>query len=317
MHDENQKTPFQRRVKALVGRLFKTRMDRRSFLKSLAFGVVTAAVAKSETAEAFALPDFFRQHYMELSYEDKTRIFKKLEEETKNKYGKEVTIKDYPAEEGVEFAYALNLKKCIGCRKCVYACVKENNQSRDPQITYIQVLEMDNGSFDMEKGNLHYDPEQVPRPGKFYMPVQCNQCDNPPCTKVCPVEATWKEKDGIVAIDYEWCIGCRYCESACPYGARHFNFADPKISTDEINPDQGYLSNRIRPRGVVEKCTFCMHRTRQGLLPACLEVCPTGSRKFGNLLDPNSDVSIILKTKRVFVLKQDLNTMPRFYYFFD
>jgi molybdopterin-containing oxidoreductase family iron-sulfur binding subunit len=134
---------------------------------------------------------------------------------------------------------------------------------------------------------------------------------------VCPVEATWKEKDGIVVIDYNWCIGCRYCEAACPYEARRFNFATPKIPTEEINPEQGYLSNRIRPRGVMEKCTFCLHRTRVGKYPACLEACPTGSRKFGNLLDPNSEVRNIIQEKRIFVLKEDLKTNPHFYYFFD
>ena len=309
---------FQKRLQALAERFLGGTVSRRSFLKILAFGTATAAVTTTPVAaEAFELPDIFRAHYKELSDEDKAKIIKRLEQKTKEKYGTDVSIKDYPERSDVEFGYALNLRKCIGCRKCVSACVKENNQSHDPQITYIQVLEMENGSFNMEKGKTDYMSDTVPQPGKFYMPVQCHQCENPPCVKVCPVEATWKQADGIVAIDYDWCIGCRYCMSACPYGARHFNFTDPVIAQDDINPNQGYLSNRIRPRGVVEKCTFCSHRTRQGLLPACLEVCPTGSRKFGNLLDPTSDISIILKTKRVYVLKEELNTLPHFYYFFD
>jgi Fe-S-cluster-containing dehydrogenase component len=106
------------------------------------------------------------------------------------------------------------------------------------------------------------------------MPVQCQQCDKPPCVSVCPVEATWKESDGIVVVDYNWCIGCRYCEAACPYHARRFNWTKPEVPAAEINPDQGYLSNRLRPQGVMEKCTFCLHRSRQGKLPACLEACP-------------------------------------------
>jgi molybdopterin-containing oxidoreductase family iron-sulfur binding subunit len=149
------------------------------------------------------------------------------------------------------------------------------------------------------------------------MPVQCQQCDNAPCVSVCPVEATWKEEDGIVVIDYDWCIGCRYCEAACPYHARRFNWTKPEIDAEEINPDQGYLSNRVRPQGVVEKCHFCLHRTRRGKLPACVEACPTGARVFGNLLDPDSPIRWVLDNKRVFVLKEELGTRPRFFYFFD
>ena len=175
---------------------------------------------------------------------------------------------------------------------------------------------MSKGSMDMEKGNAHYN-HPVPQPDKFYMPVQCQQCDNPPCVSVCPVEATWKEPDGIVVVDYNWCIGCRYCEAACPYHARRFNWAKPQIPAAEINPNQGYLSNRIRPQGVMEKCTFCLHRTREGRLPACLEACPTGARVFGNLLDPKSEIRWVLENKRVFVLKEELGTKPQFFYFFD
>jgi Fe-S-cluster-containing dehydrogenase component len=135
--------------------------------------------------------------------------------------------------------------------------------------------------------------------------------------KVCPVEATWQEPDGITVIDYDWCIGCRYCEAACPYWARRFNFAEPQVPDAELNPNMAYLSNRPRDKGVMEKCTFCLQRTRVGRLPACLEVCPTGSRKFGNVLDPNSEVAYILAHKRVYVFKEDVGTIPRFFYYFD
>jgi molybdopterin-containing oxidoreductase family iron-sulfur binding subunit len=135
--------------------------------------------------------------------------------------------------------------------------------------------------------------------------------------RVCPVEATWTEPDGITVVDYNWCIGCRYCEAACPYHARRFNWRKPEIAPEEINPNQAYLSNRVRPQGVVEKCTFCLHRTRKGKLPACLEACPTGARVFGNLADPDSEIRWVLENKRVFVLKEELGTRPRFFYFFD
>jgi molybdopterin-containing oxidoreductase family iron-sulfur binding subunit len=158
----------------------------------------------------------------------------------------------------------------------------------------------------------------VPEKGYFYMPVQCQQCKNPPCVKVCPVHATWQDKDGITVIDYNWCIGCRYCEAACPYWARHFNFTKPSIPKERLNLDMAYLGNRPRRQGVMEKCHFCVQRTRVGRYPACVDVCPVGARKFGNILDPESEVSYILRTKRVFIqLKEELGTSPRFFYYFD
>jgi molybdopterin-containing oxidoreductase family iron-sulfur binding subunit len=143
------------------------------------------------------------------------------------------------------------------------------------------------------------------------------QCDDPPCVKACPTKATWKEEDGIVVIDYDWCIGCRYCMSACPYWARHFNWTEPQIPAAEVNPHTNYLGNRPRPRGVVEKCHFCTQRTRKGRQPACQEACPTGARIFGNLLDPHSEIRYVLANKKVFRLKEELGTEPKFWYFTD
>ncbi len=279
-----------------------------------AFAYAGAPVA--QWAAGLSLDEVLRKHYKELSAEELAQILRRIEAETKETYGVEVQVEDIPAQAGVSFGYALNLSACIGCRKCAEACHQENNHDRATNNSYIRVLEMEQGSFDMEKGQVEYD-HAVPAPGKFYMPVQCHQCDDAPCVTVCPVEATWKEQDGIVVVDYDWCIGCRYCEAACPYHARRFNWKPPVIPPEEINPQQGYLSNRIRPQGVVEKCTFCLHRTRKGLLPACLEACPTGARVFGNLLDPASEIRWVLEHKRVYVLKEELGTRPRFFYFFD
>jgi Fe-S-cluster-containing dehydrogenase component len=231
--------------------------------------------------------------------------------------GTKVKVSDTPAIPGVQFAYALDISRCIGCRRCVYACVAENNQSRNPQIHWIRVMSMEKEKgVDFEHANAYYQPETVPEEGHFYVPIACQQCENPPCTKVCPTGATWKEKDGIVVIDYDWCIGCRYCMAACPYGARHFNWTTPSIPKNEINTHTHYLGNRPRPKGVVEKCTFCIQRTREGRYPACVEVCPVGARKFGNLLDKNSEIRYIIEHKRVMVLKEDLNTLPKFFYFY-
>jgi molybdopterin-containing oxidoreductase family iron-sulfur binding subunit len=264
-----------------------------------------------------SVEEFLQRHYKEMTAKEKARALDRIREQVKKRHGVDAKVSDPPPLDGVEFVYGLNISRCIGCRKCVHACVAENNPSRAPEIQYIRVLEMEKGSIDLETANHHYDAPQVPRPDKWYLPVQCHQCANPPCVKVCPVEATWQEPDGITVIDYDWCIGCRYCEAACPYFARRFNFTRPQLPPEEINPDMSYLSNRPRQKGVMEKCTFCLHRTRVGRLPACLEVCPTGSRKFGNVLDPNSEVHYILKNKRVFVLKADVGTLPRFFYYFD
>lgn len=325
-NDKKELNKWASRMEKKVAETMKQPIERRGFLKGLlttiggAAGAATAAgaVAKEVLPESnFSWEKFFQEHYKQMNSEDKERVFARIKEETKARTARDIEIKDPQPMDGVKFGYALNLSKCNGSRMCVTACVKENNQSRDPQIQYIKVIEMDIGTLNPEKGDMYYEGESVPKPGKFYLPVQCHQCNNPPCTKVCPVEATWKEQDGIVVIDYDWCIGCRYCMAACPYEARRFNFAEPSLPAEEMNPIQGYLSNRVRPKGVVEKCHFCLHRTREGKNPACLEACPTGSRKFGNLLDPNSEVSMILKTKRVFVLKEELNTVPSFFYYFD
>ena len=232
------------------------------------------------------------------------------------KYKTSFDIKTTGALPDTLFGYGLDLSRCIGCRRCVYACVRENNQSRDPQIHYISVLEFEKGEkwvSDLEESDKYYNPEEVPEDGHFYMPVQCQQCENPPCVKVCPTKATWKEPDGIVVVDYNWCIGCRYCMAACPYYARRFNFAKPRLEPQQINPNQAYLSNRIRPKGVVEKCTFCLHRVQEGKLPACVEAS-NGAIAFGDLYDEHSEVRELLKENYTIRRKQTLGTEPSVYY---
>ncbi len=298
------------------------KFTRRSFLKGGAIavaGVAATGAALSPLLNAREIPsleELKQKHYKRLSDEEKEAIFARLEQNIAEKYGVDAQIDDQKILGDTEFAYILNIGRCIGCRKCVYACMKENNTSRNPQIQYIRVLKLKKGAIDLESASHDYPEKEAADPNYVYMPVQCQQCRKPPCVKVCPVKATWMEKDGLVVVDYNWCIGCRYCEAACPYHARRFNFSETAILPEEINPTMGYLSNRLRSLGVMEKCTFCLHRSRKGQYPACHDACPTGARKFGDLRDPESEARKILERERVYVLKQEVGTLPRFYYVF-
>ncbi|MHB9097343.1 MAG: 4Fe-4S dicluster domain-containing protein [Syntrophales bacterium] len=296
----------------------ENRHTRRDFIKMLSMGAL-AGLSLGSMSCSMDMEEFLQKRFREMTDEEKKRVIARLEEKYLRKYGKAFHISTQPAATGVLWGYGLDLSRCIGCRRCVYACVKENNQSRiHPQEQWIRVIRLKKGSLiNLENAEHYYNPPTVPEPDYLYMPVQCQQCENPPCVRVCPVKATWKEPDGIVVVDYNWCIGCRYCIAACPYKGRVFNWAEPKIPAAEVNTEVHYLGNRPRLKNVVEKCTFCIQRVRQGRYPACVEACPTGTRKFGNLLDPNSEIRYLIENKRVFRLKEDLNTEPKFYYFFS
>jgi Fe-S-cluster-containing dehydrogenase component len=285
-------------------------------LKASAVAGIAAFLAgcSPEAREAY-----FRKRFRELSPDEVQDVLDREEKACAARFGKPVSVLADPPREGVVYGYGLDLSRCIGCRRCVYACVDENNQSREPQVHWIKVLRMKKeGGVDIMGADAYYDPALVPEKEYFYMPVACQQCRKPPCVSACPVKATWQEPDGIVVIDYNWCIGCRCCMAACPYGARHFNWSEPRVPEDKINPHMHYLGNRPRPRGVVEKCTFCIQRVRQekGRYPACVEACPVGARKFGNLLDPAGEMRYLLREKRVFIFKEELATEPKFYYFY-
>jgi len=225
--------------------------NRRTALKVAGAALGLAAFGKALSPlmvipEHLSVDEFLQQHYKELTKDEKKKVFARLEAETKDRYGAEVTITDPMPIPGVHFGYAINLSKCNGNGKCMEACNKENNHHRGVDQSYIRVLEMSKGTMDMEHGSTTFD-HTVPRDDKFYMPVQCQQCNNPPCVSACPIEATWQEADGIVVVDYNWCIGCRYCEAACPYHARRFNWESPEIPAEEVNPHQGYLSACTEP----------------------------------------------------------------------
>jgi len=193
-------------------------------------------------------------------------------------------IKDLPwtdtSREGLKgkrFGMVIDLVRCTGCQACVIACKAEN---RVPEGLFRRWVP------DIEVG-------EFPDVKRLFVPLQCNQCDNPPCVPVCPVKATWKREDGIVVVDWAKCIGCRYCEVACPYNARDF----------EWNASQ-----------MIDKCTFCAHRVEKGLLPACVEQCPAEVMIFGDLNDPNSQISKTIASKPVQVLKPELGTEPHVFY---
>jgi len=299
--------------------------SRRKFLK----GVVSAAAVGSAAMttgcsglmgpnERFSLEwkEFFKKNYRLMTQQEKDDTVHRLERLAKLKQGVDIQMSNKDGIDGVLYGYAFNVSRCEGYMECVSACVKENNLDRKTNTQYVRIFEMEPGKMSPDLGDGKYFHE-VPRQDHFYMGVQCFHCENAPCIKACPTKATWREPDGIVVVDYDWCIGCRYCIAACPYWGRRFNWGDPEVPAKEITGKQHYLGNRMRSKGQTEKCTFCIQRTRKGRLPACAEACPTGSRVFGNLLDPDSEIRFVLKHKKVFRLKEDLGTDPKFWYFID
>lgn len=300
-----------------IGQMFKAASLGTAVLtsKAKANSKANTQEKRSEAAQ-LKFEEYFRKNYRLMTPEERKQTVQRLERLSQLEHEVTARIATTPPKPKVLFGYAFNISKCQGYQDCVKACVEENNQDRGSGIQYITIHEMKNGEMNLASSNKRYYHE-VPADGHFYLGTQCFHCENPPCTKVCPVGATWKEEDGIVVIDYDWCIGCRYCEAACPYFGRRFNWGEPEIPKNAINPNQHYLGNRLRSKGVMEKCTFCVQRSREGRQPACVEACPTGARIFGNLLDPNSEIRWVLENKKVFRLKEELGTEPKFWYFTD
>jgi Fe-S-cluster-containing dehydrogenase component len=282
----------------------------------LACAPASAATEAEKETRLLAWREYIKGNYRFMTDEERADTIARLEQLARLRRGTDVIIQSTPAQPDVMFGYAFNISKCKGFRSCVEACINENNLDRDAETQYIRIFEMENGVLDLDHADALFTHE-VPAQGHFYLGTQCFQCANPPCVKVCPVGATWQEPDGITVVDYDWCIGCRYCMAACPYWARRFNWGEPSVPAAEVNPNQHYLGNRARKKGVVEKCTYCIQRSREGRLPACADACPTGARVFGNLLDPNSEIRWVLANRKVFRLKEDLKTEPRFWYFSD
>jgi len=211
-----------------------------------------------------------------------------------------------------KWGMVIDAKKCLkeeGCSDCIEACHKTHNVPKidNPQeeVKWIWKEKYED-VFPMQA----HPYTQLGLKEKPVL-VLCNHCESPPCVRVCPTQATWKrDKDGLVMMDQHRCIGCRYCIVACPYGSRSFNWSDPRrhLNTD---PNPGFPT---RTQGVVEKCNFCAERLAQGLKPACVEACPAGALVFGDLEDPQSEVSLVLKEEHSIRRKPNLGTGPQIYY---
>ena len=204
------------------------------------------------------------------------------------------------------YGMVIDTKKCIGCHVCAMACKMENNLPND--VWWNRIF-TDNGGdvgFDMVGGSY---PDNL----QFgYMPVACQHCENPACLRVCPTGATYKDELGRVEIDYDKCIGCRMCMAACPYNARSFNWEEP---VRDVDFNYGDADVPVRPKGVAEKCTLCRERTDRGEEPMCVKCCPTHARIFGDLDDPASEVSQVVRERKAHVLLEEQGTRPQVYYF--
>lgn len=205
----------------------------------------------------------------------------------------------------------IDLRKCTGCQGCTIACIQENKLP--PGVVYRPVIEEVSGTY--------------PAVSKRFIPRPCMQCDDPPCVPVCPVTATWKRADGIVEIDYQACIGCRYCLTACPYNARTSDFGGFYGDEQGAGEPAQYENvssfeyakpwkreGEASPIGNARKCHFCLHRITDGLLPACVLSCMGRATYFGDSNDPKSLVSELLSQPNASRLKEEAGTNPKVYY---
>ena len=202
------------------------------------------------------------------------------------------------------YGLVIDTKKCAGCHTCALACKMENNIPDG--VWWNRALTEGGSGMDTLSGTYR-------NASKSYLTVSCQHCENPACVKVCPVGATYKDPEtGVVRQDYDKCIGCRMCMAACPYtGVRSFNWEEPKYSVDFAVGD---LDVPVHQKHVVEKCTMCWHRLAKGGQPACVADCPAYARFFGDLCDPNSEVSRLIREREVMQLLPEKGTNPSVYY---
>ncbi|MCX6551992.1 MAG: 4Fe-4S dicluster domain-containing protein [Acidobacteria bacterium] len=205
---------------------------------------------------------------------------------------------------------AIDVRKCVaadGCRSCIDACHRAHNVPAIPDVRH-EVKWIWKEPFERALAVEDADTITAALRGRS-VTVFCNHCDNPPCVRVCPTQATWARDDGVVTVDAHRCIGCRYCVAACPYGSRSFNWVDPQPFVP--SPLSPYPA---RTRGVVEKCNLCEERLAVGQLPACVEACPEHAMVFGDLRDPASDIRRLLAERYAIRRRPELGTRPQVYY---
>lgn len=202
-----------------------------------------------------------------------------------------------------KYGMAISLDRCIGCQTCANACKMQNNVPMG--LLWNSVI---TEGCDVIDGAVGVYPNLT----RTYVPLACQHCENPACQRVCPTGATYKDDMGRVQIDYDKCIGCRMCMAACPYNARVFNWEDPVRDPDFNYGDKDVP---VRTKGVMEKCTMCKERTDRGDEPMCVVCCPTKARTFGDLDDPNSYVSRMIREKHAYVLLEEQGTKPQVHYF--
>jgi len=231
----------------------------------------------------------------------------------------------------------IDLDKCVACQGCTVACRMENNTPVvSPEQAKMGRSMLWNEVFPFPLNETEHIGD-YPRVKTRYLTRPCMHCENPPCVKVCPVQATHQDEDGIVHQNYKRCIGCRFCTVACPYGVRYFNWAEPQWDPQmarHLNPDRlvgedALEGPAMRPRGVVEKCTFCFHRLEKArdraqaegrevrddeYVPACVQTCTATARFFGNLNNNESTVAILAHSTRAFRVLEDIGTHPQVVY---
>lgn len=220
-------------------------------------------------------------------------------------------------------AMVIDTSRCIGCWACAVGCKQINNEPLGFWWNRVLTTAPNQSTALKEPASESIDvPWGVfPDVEVAYLPVACQHCTDAPCVKVCPVQATFRRDDGTVLVDYERCIGCRYCMAACPYGVRIFNWGDAEYAPGSV---VGYGKKYVteghlvfepeRPKGVVEKCTFCVERIDVGEVPFCVEVCPMGARVFGDINNPDSEVSQLVNDGGGNQLDPELGTGPNVYY---
>ena len=214
---------------------------------------------------------------------------------------------------GKAWTFVVDSASCIGCGLCVVACKEENAVTEDGEFarTWVErhAVTGDGTVYvDSPEGGIDGFPATSTAPGAegqtidsaFFEPRLCMQCEDPPCTSVCPVGATYKTADGIILVDPRRCIGCGYCVVACPYGARYLTPAAERAPNDMP--------------GIADKCTWCYHRISRGALPACVEVCPVGARRFGDAADPDSEIARLVRERGPEPLDPEFGTRPRVLY---